>query len=146
MERLEKDKRTVTDRRQRPTRPFSRYMLSGRRQRVRRQTDRKTHLYVDRYSHKLLTPLLLIILLCVLDAHFTMFHLDRGAEEINPLMNLLIKHGFLYFFIVKYLLTVLGVFIFCIYQSVPLMRVGLVSMLVLYLIVFTHHLLWIFRM
>ena len=146
MEGLESDKRTVQDRRRRPTKPFNRYMLSGRRQTIRRQTDRKTHLYVDRYSYKLLTTLLLIILLCVLDAHFTMFHLDRGAEEINPLMNLLIKHGFLYFFIVKYLLTVLGVFIFCIYQSAPLMRVGLASMLVLYLIVFTHHLLYVFLM
>jgi len=146
MEGLERDKRTVTDRRQRPTKPFGRYMFSGRRQSIRRWTDRKTHLYVDRYSYKLLTPLLLIILLCVLDAHFTMFHLDRGAEEINPLMNLIIKHGFLYFFIVKYLLTALGVFIFCIYQSAPLMRVGFVSMLVLYLIVFAHHLSYVFLM
>ncbi|MCW4020834.1 MAG: DUF5658 family protein, partial [Candidatus Bathyarchaeota archaeon] len=101
MKGLERDKRTVTDRRQRPTKPSGRYMFSGRRQSIRRRTDRKTHLCVDRYSYKLLTPLLLIILLCVLDAHFTMFHLDRGAEEINPLMNLLIRHGFLYFFVVK---------------------------------------------
>jgi len=61
-------------------------------------------------------------------------------------MNLLIERGFLYFFVVKYLLTVLGAFIFCIYQSALLMRVGLASMLVLYLIVFTHHLLWVFLM
>jgi len=33
----EKDKRIVKDRRQKPTKPISRYMFSGRRQSIRRQ-------------------------------------------------------------------------------------------------------------
>jgi hypothetical protein len=89
----EMDKRTVVDRRQTPTKPLSRYMFCGRRQSIRRRDDRKRHVYVDRYDTKLLVYMLLIILLSVLDACFTIYHLSRGAKEINPLMDTLIKQG-----------------------------------------------------
>ncbi|MFQ6032705.1 MAG: DUF5658 family protein, partial [Candidatus Zixiibacteriota bacterium] len=94
----EKDRRTVRDRRQKPTKPFSRYMLFGHRQSIRRRTDRKTHMYVDLYGHYLLLSVLLIILLSIFDAYFTIFHVQRGAREINPFMNFLIGYGNIYFF------------------------------------------------
>ena len=92
-------------------------MVFGRRQAVRRQVDRETHPYVDRYGNKLLIALVLILLLSVLDAYFTIFHLERGALEINPFMNYLIGHGYLCFFTVKYLLTALAIFVLCVYKS-----------------------------
>lgn len=144
MERQDRDRRTFKDRRQEPTKPFSRYVFSGRRQSIRRWTDRKTHLYVDRYGHGLFVTLLLFVLLSVLDAYFTIFLVERGAQEINPLMNFLIDHGYMSFFVVKYVLTALAVFVFCICKNHFLTRVGIVSTLFLYFLVLTNHLFGVF--
>lgn len=135
----EKDRRVVRDRRQRPTSPFSTYVFLGRRRSIRRKTDRKTHIYVDLYGHYLLLALLLIILLSVLDAYFTIFHVERGAREINPLMNFLMGYGNTYFFIIKYILTALGLILLCIYKSLLLSRTIIVCLLFFYLTVFANH-------
>jgi hypothetical protein len=121
-------------------------MFIGRRETIRRWTDRKTHLCVDRYGHGLLISLLLIVLLSVLDAWFTIFHVENGAQEINPFMDFFIGYGYIYFFIVKYVLTALAVFIFCIYKNLLSVRIGTVSILVIYLVVFAHQVLWAFLM
>ncbi len=123
----EKDRRIVKDRRQKPTKPFSRYMLFGRRQSIRRRADRKTHMYVDLYGHYLLLSLLLIILLSIFDAYFTIFHVERGAREINPFMDFLIGRGNIYFFVIKYVLTALGLFILCIYKNLFAVRTIIIS-------------------
>ena len=144
MDSLRKDRRSREDRRQKPTRPFSRYMILGRRRYVRRKKDKKSQLYVDRYDHSLLVALLLIVLLSVLDGYFTIFHVDRGAQEINPLMNLLLGCGDCWFFIVKYLLTVIGVLIFCIYQNLLVVKAVLGFVLVFYVGVLANHLFLMF--
>jgi len=141
---FEKDKRTGRDRRQKPTQPFGRSIFSGRRQSIRRRTDRKTQLYVDRYGHYLFLSLLLIILLSVFDAYFTIFHVEKGAREINPFMNYLIGYGNVYFFTLKYILTALGLFILCIYKNLFIVRTIILFIILLYLTVFAHHLLLIF--
>ncbi len=119
-------------------------MLSGRRQSIRRRTDRKTHLYVDLYGHHLLLSILLIILLSIFDAYFTIFHLERGAREINPFMDFLIGYGNIYFFAIKYILTALGLFVLCIYKSLSVARIIIICILFFYLTVFANHLLLFF--
>ena len=139
MVEFEKDRRIVRDRRKKATTPFSRYVLFGRRRSIRRQTDRKTHLYVDVYGHYLFAFLLLIILLSVLDAYFTIFHVDEGAREINPLMNFLLGYGNMHFFVLKYILTALGIVILCIYQNLPMVRAIILFVFIFYLTVFANH-------
>jgi hypothetical protein len=139
MRLLEKDRRIVRERRQKPTKPFGRYMLFGRRRSIRRRTDRKTHIYVDLYSHYLLISLLLIILLSVFDAYFTIFHVEKGAREINPFMNLLIGYGNIHFFIIKYILTALGLILLCIYKSLLIAKTLIICVLFFYLTVFANH-------
>ena len=133
------DRRNGKDRRQKPTKPFSKYILFGRRRSIRRKTDRKTHIYVDLYSHYLLLLLLLIILLSVLDAYFTIFHLEKGAREINPFMNFLMGYGNIYFFTIKYVLTAFGLILLCIYQTLPIARTIIVCVLLFYLTVCANH-------
>ena len=119
-------------------------MFSGRRRSIRREADRKTHLYVDLYHRRLLIPLLLIIVLSVFDAWFTIFYVERGAREINPFMDILIGYGNIYFFTVKYVATALGLIILCIYKNLFISRIGILFILFLYLAVFTHHIYFIF--
>lgn len=116
-------------------------MLSGRRRTIRRKADRKTHFYVDLYGHRLLLTLLVIILLCVFDAYFTIFHLEKGAREINPFMDFLLGYGNIYFFATKYILTALGILLLCIYKNLLFVKILIVSIVFLYLTVFTHHIL-----
>ena len=114
-------------------------MLFGRRRSVRRRADRKTHMYVDLYGHYLLLSLLLIILLSIFDAYFTIFHVGRGAREINPFMNFLIGYGNIHFFATKYILTVLGLIVLCIYKNLIIARTIIIGILFLYLTVFANH-------
>lgn len=119
-------------------------MLCGSRQSIRRSTDQKTQLHVDRYGHYLFLSLLLIILLSVFDAYFTIFHVDKGAREINPFMNYLIGYDCVYFFALKYILTTLGLLILCIYKNLFMVRTLILFVFLVYLGVFAHHLLLIF--
>ena len=119
-------------------------MFSGRRHSIRRKADRTTHLYVDRYDRSLLIPLLLIVLFSVFDAWFTIFCVEKGAREINPFMDILIGYGYIYFFTVKYVVTALGLIVLCIYKNLFISRIGILFILFLYFLVFTHHIYFIF--
>ena len=57
------------------------------------------------HDSKTFAIILLIILLSILDAFFTLELISLGARETNPIMCYYLKHGALVFFAVKYLLT-----------------------------------------
>jgi hypothetical protein len=52
---------------------------------------------------------LAILFLNMLDAFATLRHLSHGAEELNPLLLALIRHGALSFLVIKHLLASAGV-------------------------------------
>ena len=88
------EKRTLKDRRQKPTSLFSRYTFLGKRKTIRRKTDQEQGSYVDRYSSALLTLLVLIVGFNVLDSLFTMMILDSKGVEVNPIVGAVIElHG-----------------------------------------------------
>jgi hypothetical protein len=64
---------------------------------------------VDWHGEGLLTSAIVVLLLCVADALFTVQLLADGATELNPLMALLVHRGVLGFTIVKISLTGAGV-------------------------------------
>jgi hypothetical protein len=88
------EKRTLNDRRQKPTPLVSRYTFLGRRKAIRRKSEQGQGSYVDRYSSSLLTLLVLIVGLNILDALFTMMILDSKGVEVNPVVRAVIDlHG-----------------------------------------------------
>jgi hypothetical protein len=143
-ELLKENRRSGRDRRREPTRPFSRYMVFGRRRRVQRKGEKRNHLYVDRYDHPVLLVLLLVVLLSVLDGYLTIFHVERGAQEINPIMNFLLGYGDDCFFILKYVLTAIGVIIFCIFKNLLFVRIILACIIVFYVGILANHLVLMF--
>lgn len=69
-----------------PTPMLSRYALfRGRRCGFRRKEDRLRGGYVDRYSPRLFSVLLGLVLLNIFDALFTHMILDVGGTELNPI-------------------------------------------------------------
>jgi len=65
-------------------------LFKRRRRDVRRIADRHIGHYVDLHEPKLLIIGVAIFVMSCMDAYFTLILLQHGAEEINPLMKLLI--------------------------------------------------------
>jgi hypothetical protein len=61
-----------------------------------------------RHGSKTFAAVMTIVLLSVLDAYLTLHLVNRGAEELNPIMAYYLEQGPLTFFAVKYLLTWAG--------------------------------------
>jgi len=66
-------------------------LYKRRRRNLRRTADRHKEHYVDLHEPKLLITGVAILVLSCMDAWFTLLLLQHGAEEINPLMRLLIE-------------------------------------------------------
>ena len=87
-------KRNLSDRRNQPTPALSWYTLFGRRQTIRRESDRLKSCYFDRHSSSTLFLVVLIVGLNVLDALFTTMILELEGLELNPVVRAVItSHG-----------------------------------------------------
>ena len=138
----EKDlkRRRMPDRRTRPTPILSRHTVTGRRARVRREEDRKRHIYVDQYSLRFFILLLAILLLGVADAFLTLYHVhENNAEELNPIMNFFLGVGPKVFFNVKYVLTALSLTVLCLHKNLPIVKYLLGAVLLIYSVVVANH-------
>ncbi|MDX1812440.1 MAG: DUF5658 family protein, partial [Gammaproteobacteria bacterium] len=79
-----------------------------RRKTIRRREDLEASVYVDVHDTGTVVLFTSVILMCVIDAIFTMFIMNHGGEEINPFMNYLIAKDVMTFFWVKFSLTSFG--------------------------------------
>jgi hypothetical protein len=68
-----------------------------------RRQDADTNYYVDRYETKYFALICAALLMCVLDAYFTLRILHFGGSELNPLMVVLIDRKPALAMIAKYL-------------------------------------------
>jgi Fe2+ transport system protein B len=136
------EKRQMPDRRNQPTRPFSRYSLKGLRSKSRRNGEDKDY-YVDRYEPLYFVLITLILLLCVLDAYFTLKILQEGGKELNPFMLRIMEKNPVLALVVKYLITAAGIGILVVFKNFVVfgrIRVSwlipLVFLIYLFLVVF----------
>lgn len=83
------------------TRSFS----GGRRRRLRRRSDLcRIHL-LDHYRPKILYLVLVVLGLSLTDAYLTLWLLEEGASELNPVMAYFLGFGPLVFLAAKHLIT-----------------------------------------
>lgn len=80
-----------------------------------------------------------IVLCSALDAFLTIHHVHGGGSELNPLMALVLDHGFPAFVGIKMALTIGGVWVLMRYRSVVLAFHALRGCAVLYLGILTYH-------
>jgi hypothetical protein len=102
------EKRSIEDRRQKPTSPWDSLPPAGQRVRNRRKEEHLRPYFVDRFSSAMFAIILLLLIASMADAVLTLFLIQSGGEEINPLMQYLLQHGLFAFLLGKYLLTVVG--------------------------------------
>ena len=118
---------------------ISRHLFTGRREGGRRdgEIDR---IYVDRTGGWVIAGFFVLVGLSLLDAGFTLWLLDRGATEANPVMRAALHVGNPAFVAIKAVITVLAVGFLCLHKNWPLGRVCLVIALLGYSALTLYHL------
>ena len=129
------NKRSGTDRRNKSGLNIRSFLLGGRREEIRRREDTRRIFYVDHYSSGLFAAIVSILFLCVIDALLTLFLLDHGAYEANPVMAYFLKFGPYAFFVSKYLLTIIPTICLLMFRNVVLRIIKISTRTVLYLMV-----------
>ena len=129
---MESDNRILKDRRKQPTPALSRYTLFGRRQAIRRKSDRARGRYVDRYNSSTLLLVVLLLGLNVLDALFTMMILEAKGVELNPVVDAAIAvhgHGF---WIWKFLIVSISSTLLCLHSKFKMVKIALACVCMIY--------------
>jgi hypothetical protein len=85
------------------------FFFGGRRTALRRESDRHRFSPVDRYHSRLMLLIVVLTCLSITDGFLTLFLLDNGMYEMNPVMDFLLGLGPGVFMAGKFLLTTFGV-------------------------------------
>ncbi|MBT8345810.1 MAG: hypothetical protein KJO28_05850 [Desulfofustis sp.] len=113
-----KERRSNQERRQRQIR-FEKFLLfGGNRHMVRRTDDKKQIILLDRYDSSLLYSVLTILCLSLVDGTLTLLLVERGAVELNPVMQYYLTLGPKNFLLAKYGITALALFILVVLHTV----------------------------
>jgi hypothetical protein len=144
MDVADTQRRLREDRRQRATKPLSRYSLGGGRRRGPRRTTDPQSIYVDRLGWGLASALILIFIFHVCDALFTLAHVARGGAELNPIMDFFLRQGTAAFLTAKLSTAGLGLLFLGVHARFPLVRKGIAGLFVLYAGVVCYHLVLIY--
>ncbi|WP_420885411.1 DUF5658 family protein [Candidatus Scalindua japonica] len=140
----EKNRSNDTDRRQEEGAPGLRYLFFGRRKTIRRRTDHQESYFLDHFSVRVFSIIIVIILLSVTDAMLTLHLISKGAAEINPIMEHFLQYGTLPFLTAKYLLTTASVTLLLIYKNVHIFgtKIRAKYLFILILLIFISVVLW----
>ena len=90
---------------------------------------------------KYLIAAIAIVFLSAIDALFTIKHIDRGAEELMPVMRWILTWGNMWFITVKMGVTAGGAVLLCMWYNIRLARIGLIGTLAGYAALLVYHLL-----
>ena len=117
------DKRSGKERRSNLIPGIKSLFIYSRRKKIRRQDDKYKNFYLDQYGSGLFVSIIIILFLSILDALLTLFLIDFGAAEINPVMAYFLNFGPLTFIIVKYFLTCFSIIVLLIFNNVFLRKI-----------------------
>jgi Domain of unknown function (DUF5658) len=115
------ERRSGRDRRDRLG-ALGRVLFRGRRQSIRRRSDHERLVWVDLYSPALFGAILMILFLSLLDACLTLYLIDQGAMEMNPVMAYFLSHGAGAFISAKYAMTSVSILILVLFSNVFIRR------------------------
>jgi hypothetical protein len=117
------DRRSGKDRRSHKMPEIKSLFKYGRRKGIRRQVDKYKIFYFDQYSSALFVAIVIILFLNIIDALLTLFLIELGAYEINPVMAYFLNFGPLTFMSVKYFLTCFSIIVLLIFNNVFLRKI-----------------------
>lgn len=129
------EKRSLSDRRKRPTPVISKYtFIGGRRKTIRREADKRKYTFVDLFSTRLLIILLCILLFSHIDAYLTLTLIEKGSVvESNPLMAFFLDHSTSSFILTKFFITAVSLILLCLFKNLYITKIGLPFLIITYL-------------
>ena len=113
---MSEERRKLPDRRRTPTKPLSWHSMKGKRKESRRAHEHR-HYYVDWYEPHYFITIVLILILCVMDAYLTLKILHLGGEELNPLMLLFFNKLPILSMVFKYVITAASIIVILIHKN-----------------------------
>lgn len=131
-------RRTLLERRQRPTSPW-RDLLGPRRRRGSRRASELANTYVDRFTIWDVTLLVSILVLNLLDALFTLLWIQRGGAEANPIMAWMLELGDEFFLAQKCFMVGIWLIVLTVHKNFRLARIGLYSLAAIYSLLLMAH-------
>ena len=135
-------RRQLCDRRGRSTSLMSTLRFRGKRKTNRREAE-GGHIYVDWVEPRIAGLAFFILTSSFLDAFLTLLHLQRGGQEVNPLMVLALHHGHGMFIVTKMTATGLGVWLLAAHQRFPCACMALYGLAGSYLLLLIYHIILI---
>ena len=96
--------RQQLERRQPNLRSLIYALYMSRRKTHRRDAHTATY-YSDHYGPYIFSAALVLMLLCIVDAYFTLMLLQYGSSELNPILDWALNKHVLLFFSLKYTVT-----------------------------------------
>ena len=111
------DRRSGRDRRKIGIPEVKSLFLYGSRKSIRRKEDKYKTIFFDQYSTQLIVAIIAVLFLSLIDAMLTLFLIDNGASEMNPIMAYFLEFGPYTFLGVKYFLTCYPALIILIFQN-----------------------------
>lgn len=126
------------DRRKSPTPMISRYTFRGKRKASRRDLE-KYNYYVDRLGKRVWTVIGTVMFLSILDSLFTLYFLNRGFQEINPVMNFALFISKPAFILIKYALTIIGILLIAIHKRFIFVKELMILIIVMYTLLNCYH-------
>ncbi|HJP02533.1 MAG TPA: DUF5658 family protein [Planctomycetota bacterium] len=133
-------RRLGADRRRRPTARLSRHSFIGGRRRAPRRAAEVAEAFVDLYDPRLLACVVWIGLMNAFDCFFTLYHLQAGGVELNPVADALLGSGRVGFVLLKSLVITLALLVLCVHRNFRLARTGLWIAALAYTLLVAYHL------
>lgn len=133
-------RRLRPERRREPTPAISRFTLRGRRARIRREFDLLRGRYVDRSGGGHLALILVLLILVSVDALSTLYILQHGGRELNPLMDGALRRGVGWFLLLKIGPLPLAFLLLSIHRYFRWVRLTLGFLLIVYGTLALYHL------
>jgi len=137
------NRRIFRDRRKKPTPALGRFTLGGRRRTFRRKIDQQKGGYVDHYDALLFFFLISAVTLNILDAFSTMFILDLGGWEVNPIVRSAIEVYGDKFWVWKFLIFSACVVLLCLHCKFRRAKLIIVSINIFYIFIVFYNVLLI---
>lgn len=116
-DRVDFDRRSGKDRRSHDVPNVKSLFIYRKRQNIRREDDKYKITYFDQYGSGIFLVIVLILFLSIIDAFLTLFLIDCGASEVNPVMAYFLNFGPFTFIGVKYFLTCYSVIVILILNN-----------------------------
>ncbi len=117
------NRRSGKDRRSHDAPEIKTLFIYSRRKKIRRKEDKHHIVYFDQYGSGIFVAIVSILFLSIIDALLTLFLIDCGASEINPIMAYFLNFGPFTFVSVKYFLTCYSVVVLLIFNNVFLRKI-----------------------